>query len=96
MTAPLPPVSSTSEVTAEAKAVMQDPEFAGDIQAPMDASIPGELATSEAEAHAWQQSGSAMMDSAQGFGSAGYTVTQPDLDNDNDWPVSVDFPHQGP
>ena len=67
-----------------------------DIRAPYDASIPAEVATAEAEAHAWQQQGGAMMDSAAGYGSAGYTVTPPDLDNDADWPSDVSFPHQGP
>jgi len=96
MTVPQPPVSSGAEVTAEAKAVLQEPAFSGNIEAPLDASIPGEFDVSMAEAHGWQQAGASMMDSAAGYGSAGYTVIQPDLDNDSDWPMDPSFPHQGP
>jgi len=96
MTAPLPPVSSGAEVTAEAKSVLQEPAFSGDIQAPMDSTIPGEFDTSMAEAHGWQDQSKPMMDSPAGFGSSGYTVIQPDLDGDSDWPMDPSFPHQGP
>ena len=67
-----------------------------DIRAPYDASIPAEVANAVTEAHAWQASAQPVMDSAAGYGSDGYTVSQPDLDHDSEWPADVSFPHQGP
>jgi hypothetical protein len=97
MTAPLPPVASMSEVTAEARIVWQDPAFAGNIEAPSEqASCAAEMNTANAEAHAWQGQAMPMMDSAAGFGSGGHNVLMPDMDGDSDWPADVSFGHQGP
>ncbi len=96
MTAPLPETAGAMEGTAAEKYAAQDNGPSPEIQAPMDASIPGEFDTSVAEAHAWQDQAKTMMDSAAGYGQDGYTITMPDLDGDADWPVNPSFPHQGP
>lgn len=67
-----------------------------DIQAPYDASIPGELASAESAGNAWCADGGALWQSPQGAMSGGHSIGYQDSDNDADWPVNMSFPHQGP
>jgi hypothetical protein len=67
------------------------------IEAPsIEAFVSAEFDTSIAEAKAWQANAVPVMDSAPGYGTGGYTIYQPDLDHDNEWPLNMSFPHQGP
>jgi hypothetical protein len=94
MTVPIPPTAGPEDPSIRLAEV--ETSTIMEIQAPLDATIPAEFDNAAKEAHAWQQQGSTMMDSPAGYGSSGYTVYQPDLDNDSDWPISMNFPHQGP
>jgi len=92
MTAPLPPVSSGAEVTAEAKAVLQEPAFSGDIQAPLP-DLADAAGAAESAGDAWCDGASKWAASPQGAGEGGFTLGGATA---GEWDSDVSFPHQGP
>jgi hypothetical protein len=54
-------------------------------------------AAAVANGHQWEQGIAPLLDSAQGFGSAGFSISGGNAAGaDGNWPTNVDFPHQGP
>ena len=92
----LSPTTSGTEVTAEARLVLQMPATSMDIQAPSPDLGPM-AAQAQANAHAWQAQIGPLMDSPQGYGGDGFTVAGGNAAGaDGDWPTDVSFPHAGP
>jgi len=92
MTAPLPPQSGP--VSPEERYAAQDNGVPPDIQAPYDASIPGEFATATSAGDAWCAGAAQWADSPQGAGAGGFSLESPSAADD--WPTNLSFPHQGP
>ena len=65
-----------------------------DIRAPYDASIPGEVAAATAAGEAWCAGAAVWADSPQGAGLGGFSLDSPAAADD--WPTSMNVPHQGP
>ena len=96
MTVPIPPTASGTEVSAEARAVLQEPATSTDIVAPLP-ELSAMTAEAQAAGEAWQAGGAAWADSPQGAGLGGWTLGGDHPSGaDGDWPASMSFPHQGP
>ena len=92
MTVPIPPTDGP--ISAEARLAAEDHGVAPDIQAPYDASIPGEFATATSAGNAWCAGASEWADSPQGAGEGGFSLDSPAAADD--WPTGMSFSHQGP
>ena len=92
MTAPIPPQSGPT--TSQERLAAEDHGTPPDIQAPYDASIPGEFATATSAGDAWCAGAAEWAESAQGAGYGGFNLT--DEGAAGEWDSNVSFPHQGP
>jgi hypothetical protein len=96
MTAPLPPTSGP--ISSQERLAAEDHGTPPDIQAPSQvAAVTAEFDGATAAGKAWQSQAGQVLESPQGFGSGGYSITMPDPDGDEPWSSSsMMFPHQGP
>ena len=92
MTAPIPPQSGPT--TSQERLAAEDHGMPPDIQAPYDASIPGEFATATSAGDAWCAGAAEWADSPQGAGEGGFTLGNEGATGE--WDSDVSFPHQGP
>ena len=94
MTSPMPPAAGAMAGTAEERYAAVDPSTPMDIQAPYDASIPGEVADAVSAGKAWCDGAAEWADSPQGAGLGGFSLESPQAADD--WPTGMSFSHQGP
>jgi hypothetical protein len=95
---PLSPTASGTEVVAESRTVEQMPATSTDIQAPSQvAAVTAEFDGATSAGKQWAAQAGQLLESPQGFGSEGYTITMPDPDHDEPFSsMDMMFPHQGP